>query len=345
MHRNIIVAGATGKQGQALIRALLHPSPEANTASSEHTYHIYALTRNISSPAAKGLVEREQNVTVIEGDLDVPDSIRKVFQKAKQDDVDGQGQGQGIWGVFAVLAFPGLGTEADGEERQGKLLADLALEYGVQCFVYSSAMRSGPKYEDEMKLSSKAKGNVEKYCRVLGEQGLAWTILRPGFFMENFNGFIGSITTSVLRVGLQADTKNGLIATDDIGNVAAAVFRDPEKFRSQTLAVIAEYATISEMDESHRRAKGTSMSAIPRVFGWLLLKLNKATQGLIQDIERSHHARISGEYPECEKELELARSAAKMKSYEEWLVQGRDAEGNSENWNKVSVGKLVTGKL
>ena len=29
--------------------------------------------------------------------------------------------------------------------------------------------------------------------------------------MENFNGFIGSITTAVLKAGLDADTTNGLI--------------------------------------------------------------------------------------------------------------------------------------
>lgn len=163
--------------------------------------------------------------------------------------------------------------------------------------------------------------------------------------MENFNGFIGSITTAVLKAGLKPDTTNGLIATEDIGNVAAAVFRDPEKYRFQTLAVVAEYATMAQMEEAHRRAKGKPLPAVPWALGWLLLKLNKSTQGLIQDVERSHHARTSGEYPECEKELELARSACKMKSYEEWLVQGRDAEANSENWNQVSVGKLLTGKL
>ena len=65
----------------------------------------------------------------------------------------------------------------------------------------------------------------------------------------------------------------------------------------------------------------------------------------IKDIERSYHARTSGEYPECEGELQLAISAYKMKSYEEWLSQGRDADERGENWNQVSVRKLLTGKL
>lgn len=80
----------------------------------------------------------------------------------------------GIWGVFAVLAFPGLGASADGEERQGKMLADVALEYKVEVFVYSSAMRAGPKHEDRLVASKKAKRNVEEHCKALGERGLRW---------------------------------------------------------------------------------------------------------------------------------------------------------------------------
>ncbi|KAH6721907.1 hypothetical protein BKA61DRAFT_628107 [Leptodontidium sp. MPI-SDFR-AT-0119] len=359
MRRNILVTGATGKQGLALIKALLHPSPpnpnlqqitpenpgsepEIQADLEEHTYHIYALTRNASSPAAQHLAETEDHVTIVQGNLDIPDSIRKIFDNAKN---ESDGQASGIWGVFTVLAFPGLGAEADGEERQGKLLADLALEFGVECFVYSSAMRSGPGYEHELKLSGLAKRNVERYCGELGGRGLGWTILRPGFFMENFGGFIGCITAAVLKAGLNPDTENAYIASEDIGNIAAAVFRDHEKYRFQTLAVVAEYKTMTQMDEAHQRARGKPMPAIPWAFAWLLLKTNKATQELIQAIERSHHARTSGEYPSCEAELELAKSAYKMNSYEEWLSQESDVKQNEEGWNQVSIWKLMMGKL
>ncbi|KAG4438282.1 hypothetical protein IFR05_006217 [Cadophora sp. M221] len=356
MHRNILVTGATGKQGIALIKALLHPVPDQNSQQvppetpgteseirgdlEEHTYHIYALTRNASSPTAKSLAEKEAHITVVQGDLDNPGSIRTIFENVKK-----SGEGRGIWGVFTVLAFPGLGVEADGEERQGKLLADLALEFGVECFLYSSRMGGGPRYENELKLSGLAKRNVERYCEELGGRGLGWTILRPGFFMENFGGFIGSITAAVLKAGLNPETENAYIASEDIGNIGAAVFRDHEKYKFQTLGVVAEYKSMNQMEEAHRRARGKSMPTIPWVFAWLLLKSNKATQELIQDVERSYHARISGEYPSCEAELELARSAYKMKSYEEWLSQGSDAKENTEGWNQVSIWKLIMGKL
>lgn len=108
---NILVSGATGKQGSALIRALLHPSI-LNASHAAHQYHIYALTRKASSPNAQRL-SNVKDVTVVEGDLDAPESISKIFQDAKSNG--------GIWGVFAVLAFPGWVASADGEERQGKV--------------------------------------------------------------------------------------------------------------------------------------------------------------------------------------------------------------------------------
>jgi len=214
VRRNILVTGATGKQGTALVKALIH----STTPDTEPQYHIFALTRKASSPNA-ALLQSHEQVTLVEGDLDNPTSISKIFEEAK---VKG-----GIWGVFAVLAYPGLGANADGEERQGKMIADLALQHGVKAFVYSSAARSGPKYEAGLTLSGAAKREVEDHCKLLGEKGLDWTyvsitwqqevtnlclsLLRPGFFMENFDNFIGSIGVSVLKAGLRKETEIGLI--------------------------------------------------------------------------------------------------------------------------------------
>jgi uncharacterized protein YbjT (DUF2867 family) len=164
--RNILVTGATGKQGTALIQALLHPI----APNTDHQFHIYALTRSTSNPRSAHLLSSNPatNITLVEGDLDVPSSISAIFEDAKNSG------GGGIWGVFAVLAYPGLGADADGEERQGRLLADLALRYGVEVFVYSSAARPGPKYEPQLTLSQAAKRDVEVYCKELGQKGLNW---------------------------------------------------------------------------------------------------------------------------------------------------------------------------
>jgi NAD(P)-dependent dehydrogenase (short-subunit alcohol dehydrogenase family) len=106
MRRNILVTGATGKQGAGFIRALLQ-SP------TDDQYFVYAVTRHDTSPSAQHIAEIGENVLVVKGDLDTPESISKIFDDAKSEG--------GIWGVFAVLAFPGLGADASGEEAQGKV--------------------------------------------------------------------------------------------------------------------------------------------------------------------------------------------------------------------------------
>lgn len=103
--RRILVVGATGKQGGALIRAGL--APDASD------FHFIALTRNVASPAAQELAKLGERVTVVSADLDHVESVRKVFRDEKTNG--------GIWGVFLVLAYPGLGADASGEERQGKV--------------------------------------------------------------------------------------------------------------------------------------------------------------------------------------------------------------------------------
>jgi nucleoside-diphosphate-sugar epimerase len=106
--RNILITGATGQQGRALIAAL-RPEPD-----SEPKFHVLALTRSLTGAAAKALT-LERHVTVVEGNMMSVDSTRKVFEDAKETG--------GVWGVFCVIAFPGLGAKADGEEHQGKASA------------------------------------------------------------------------------------------------------------------------------------------------------------------------------------------------------------------------------
>ena len=104
--RTILVVGATGKQGGAFIRAGI-----AN--SSEHDFHFLAVTRDPKSHSAQALTKLGDRVAVVTADLNDEQSVRKVFDDAKASG--------GVWGVYVALAFPGLGADASGEERQGKV--------------------------------------------------------------------------------------------------------------------------------------------------------------------------------------------------------------------------------
>ncbi|KAL2281730.1 hypothetical protein FJTKL_11408 [Diaporthe vaccinii] len=167
--RTVLVVGATGKQGRSTVKYLLEPD---QPASPSIKFKVMGLTRDTSSESAHQLLERTKqhvdNFSLVQGDFHKPDSIRKVFEDAASSD-DG-----GIWGVFVVLAYPGLGESAQGEIKQARLLADLALEFKVEVFVYSSAIPVGPSEDDHLDDSHRAKPRIENYCRELGSKELNW---------------------------------------------------------------------------------------------------------------------------------------------------------------------------
>ncbi|KAJ6521041.1 NAD(P)-binding protein [Mycena capillaripes] len=355
----LLVTGATGKQGRALIHALNLGDTESN---AEPEFHVWALTRTISSPAANALAAHNiQHVTVVQGNLDSPEAIRKIFEDAKREH-------GGVWGVFCVLAFPGLGADATGEEKQGKTLADISAEYGVSSYIFSSVERGGEYNDDNAKLDRLAKVMIERHVRALGEsKGLPWTILRPGFFMENYENTIGSIAVGVLKKGLKPTTTNQLVvsllllfptrcpchilrrisqAAEDIGHVAAAVFKSPQTYASQILVVVGESSTMAEQQESYKRATGKQLPSIPGLLALPLLALNSHTKALIADIERIHDARANGTCPEVAEQTAAAKSAyPEMRTFEAWAREraGKGA-AESKNWNQVSVLKMATGK-
>lgn len=329
--KTILVLGATGKQGASLVAALRPADADADAQE----FQLLALTRSPTSPAARRLAS-QPHVKVVEANLDAPASLRKVF-----DDAGGRGS---IWGVFVVLAFPGLGANADGEERQGILVADLALEYGVSAFIFSSVERGGESYDDKLTLDRAAKVKIERHVRSLGEQGLGWTILRPAFFMENFDGTIGSVTATVLRCGLKPTTKLQLIAADDIGRVAAAVFKSPDANASKILVLTGDILTASEQDAAYVRATGKHLPSVPTFLGKTLLAINGATKGLIADIERVHQMRLD-DPSGYDAHLADARAAyPSFTSFEEWAKARRRSTKRDKSWNGVTAAKLATGR-
>ncbi|KAK7026821.1 hypothetical protein VNI00_015479 [Paramarasmius palmivorus] len=74
--RKNLVTGATGRQGKAFISAILSARNDI-----EPQFRILALTRSSSHPTARELAIRYPNyVSIVEGDLDSPETVRKVFE-------------------------------------------------------------------------------------------------------------------------------------------------------------------------------------------------------------------------------------------------------------------------
>lgn len=238
--RTILITGATGQQGGATARALLQ---------SKQPWRLRALVRKPDSEAAKRLAA--SGVEIVGGDLNDESSVRQALE--------------GVYGVYSVQTPMQGGPEA--EERQGKMLADAAKAARVQHFVYSSVAgaerHSGiPHFE--------SKGRVERHIDGLG---LPATILRPVLFMDNFGPVsFRMIMLIMLKTFVAEARKVQMVATRDIGRLAAEALEQPERTIGQAIELAGDAVTRGELVEA-LRANGRRPAFSFRVPGWLQGKI------------------------------------------------------------------------
>ena len=221
--KTVLVTGATGRQGGAVIRHLL---PKG--------WKLRALTRSKGGGAAQELARR--GVEVVEGDLEDPRSLERATS--------------GVYGVYSVQDFWAVGVKR--EVAQGKNLADAAKKSGVQHFVYSSA---GGAERNSGIDHFESKWEVEKHIRQLG---LPTTVLRPTGFMENY--YIDQVEIGILKGKLmdpiRADKPYQTIAAGDIGAFAALAFERPGEFIGQALEIAGSELTNPEAAQVFSRVLG-----------------------------------------------------------------------------------------
>jgi len=203
----ILVVGATGKQGTAVINALLAKG-----------FQPKALTRKPDSPAAKALAERGVEIAV--GDLTDRASVDAALR--------------GTQAVFAAITPYEAGVDA--ETAQGIMLADAAKAAGV--FVVYSSVANADKATGIPHFDSKFL--VEQHLAKIGVQH---TILAPTAFYDNVYFGVAQLKQGVYANGLRADKKLDQIAVTDIAAYAAAVFEAPEKYVSKRYDISGEELT------------------------------------------------------------------------------------------------------
>jgi uncharacterized protein YbjT (DUF2867 family) len=210
----ILITGVTGKQGGAVARAL-----------DGAGFRLRGLTRKPDSEQAAALAI--QGVEIIKGDLDDEASLRRALA--------------GAWGVFGVQNTGEAGVER--EEAQGKRLAKLAREAGVEHYVYTSVgsahKRTGVPHFDN-------KGRIEETVR--GLHFPSHVILRPVFFMENLVAHF-SLQGSTLGWALGPATKLQMIAVDDIGWFGARAFTDATVLNGREIDLAGDVRTMPEAAE------------------------------------------------------------------------------------------------
>jgi len=136
------------------------------------------------------------------------------------------------------------------EEAQGKRLATLAREAGVEHFVYTSVgsahKRTGVPHFDN-------KWRIEETVRDL--RFPSHVILRPVFFMENLMAPF-SLQGDTLSWALGPGTKLQMIAVDDIGWFGARAFTDAASLNRREIDLAGDVRTMPEAAEILTEALG-----------------------------------------------------------------------------------------
>jgi uncharacterized protein YbjT (DUF2867 family) len=226
--QTVLVTGATGKQGGATARALL-----------DHGRRVRVLVRDPGAPRVRSLVAAGAEPVV--GDMLDPASLDAAME--------------GAHGVFSVqpAESPFSPVRAEDEVRMGTRVAEAASAAGVRHFVYTSVggaeRNSGiPNWE--------SKWRIETAIRALR---LPATILRPVDFMENFAGPYSGIGSGEIASPVPPDSRQQLIAVEDIGAIAALAFADPDHYLGRAVEIAGDEMPRAEVAAVISRALGRTI--------------------------------------------------------------------------------------
>lgn len=243
----VLVTGVTGKQGGATVRALRAAGVP-----------VRALVRDPAGERARAVAAL--GVELVTGDLGDRESVTRAAK--------------GVRAVFSVQMPPltAAGFDFDGEVVQGVNLIEGALAAGVEQFVHTSVSGAGQHTElpgwaegrwAGMAPSMEAKAAIQNRLRTAGFR--YWTLLKPGFFMENFLPSMAYLFPRGVEGGLvgvlRPHTHLSLAAVDDIGTAAAAAVLAPERFHRVELELASDYRSMSEIAEVLTRTLGTPVVA------------------------------------------------------------------------------------
>ncbi|KAL1967397.1 hypothetical protein VTN77DRAFT_3182 [Rasamsonia byssochlamydoides] len=222
----IVVLGATGVQGGSVVKAF----------SSVPGWHVRAVTRDPSKPAARQL--EQGGVEVVKGDLDDPKSLAAAFE--------------GATAVFGVTNFVET-FDAEREYRQGRNIADAAVEAKVNHLIWSSLPHMTKLSNGNIAVPHcDSKAMVEEYIR---ETGLNATYLWVGHYMSGL-----ASDGSFLKIQKDSDgvytvkvpcapstVVSAIDAEEDVGKFVKGIVDGGSKFYGKRVLAAGEHISYADM--------------------------------------------------------------------------------------------------
>jgi uncharacterized protein YbjT (DUF2867 family) len=203
----VVVTGATGNQGGAVVKSLL-----------ERGHEVRAVTR--STDSAKGRELANAGVTLVRASLEDTAALTKALE--------------GATSLFAMTTPFGGGTQA--ERRQGISAANAAKAAGVHLVftsVGSANRNTGVPHFD-------SKYEVEKH---IADIGVRATVLAPVYFMENLLFGREQLAKGIYAAPLAPMRRLAQVAVADIGAVALRLLEDPAHFAGKRFDLAGDELT------------------------------------------------------------------------------------------------------
>ncbi|GBB88255.1 hypothetical protein RclHR1_01480020 [Rhizophagus clarus] len=227
----VVVSGATGAQGGSVVNSLL----------ATGLYKIRALTRNPDSDKSKALITKG-----------VDEVVKCDF--SNKEDVKNALNGADIAWIVTNFWDPSIvGANPSEEERQGKLIADVAKEVGLNWLIYSSlpdtTAESGGKYPDIVHFSGK--NHVEQYIKTIGIPNT--TFVYVAYYYQNLGVFAPFVQKdNEVELVFPYITENIQIPMVDVENdtgpiVAKIIEEGATKWNGKKISVAGEYVTLKHV--------------------------------------------------------------------------------------------------
>jgi len=238
----IVVLGATGAQGGAVVDALV----------ALNKYHIRGVTRNTASDKAKEL--EKKGVEVVKADLKNKEEILAAFKGAE--------------GVFAVTNFwdPDIYPNNIAlEVKQGKIIADAAKDVGVKKFIWSSLHDVHKITGGILELPHfTGKHKVQEYIQSIG---LPAAFVYAGFYWSNLGSFFppqfDPDGTPRFTLPFKPHTKVPGLDIYDFGPIVREMFEKFDEFKGKNVLAASEYLTMPEMLDIYTKVTGQKVHYDP----------------------------------------------------------------------------------
>jgi uncharacterized protein YbjT (DUF2867 family) len=220
--KTILVMGASGRQGNAVVDELL-----------SRGYAVRGMTRKPQSKKAQRLADK--GVTVVKGDYADKDSVLAAMA-----------------GVQQAFFYSGFSRD---ELAEGLNVIAAAKQSGIQHLIYSSGAAAAP--EGGMKDAVKAQVEL-----ALRDSGVPFSVVRPVAFMENFRGQQKRTIEKGVIDSRAPDRHVYFITIPDIGFFVGEAFDNPNEWLGRAENIAADKMTMMGLAQTFSVVLGKEIAYV-----------------------------------------------------------------------------------